>query len=140
MLGSPGFVGSSLSVESGPMFICELSLSRSFTKLRASVLIVVPTLSILAEPPVAVVEKVARRRGTSALAQAYLEFLYTDEAQDLAGKHFYRPRKQEILAKYSSKLPTLPLVTVDKDFGGWAKAQKEHFDDGGTFDQAYGAQ
>jgi sulfate transport system substrate-binding protein len=101
--------------------------------------IVYPSLSILAEPPVAVVDKNAEKGGKVEAAKAYLEFLYTDEAQDLAGKHFYRPRKQEILAKYASKLPTLPLVTIDQDFGGWAKAQKLHFDDGGTFDQAYGA-
>jgi sulfate/thiosulfate-binding protein len=100
--------------------------------------IVYPSLSILAEPPVAVVEKNAEKHGTAAAAKAYLEFLYTDEAQELAGQNFYRPRKPEILAKFSSKLPTIPLVTVDKDFGGWAKAQKTHFDDGGTFDQAYG--
>jgi sulfate/thiosulfate-binding protein len=100
--------------------------------------IIYPSLSILAEPPVAVVEKNAEKHGTAAAAKAYLEFLYTDEAQELAGKHFYRPRKAEILAKFSSKLQTIPLVTVDKDFGGWAKAQKTHFDDGGTFDQAYG--
>jgi len=100
--------------------------------------IVYPSISILAEPPVAVVEKNAEKHGTAAAAKAYLEFLYTDEAQELAGKHFYRPRKAEILAKFSSKLQTIPLVTVDKDFGGWAKAQKTHFDDGGTFDQAYG--
>lgn len=101
--------------------------------------IVYPSLSILAEPPVAVVEKTAARNGTAEAARAYLEFLYTDEAQDLAGKHFYRPRKKEILAKYSAKLPAIPLVTVDGNFGGWAKAQAEHFDDGGSFDQAYGA-
>jgi len=101
--------------------------------------IVYPSLSILAEPPVAVVEKNAEKHGTAEAAKAYLEFLYTDEAQDLAGQNFYRPRKAEILAKYSSKLPTIPLVTVDKDFGGWAKAQATHFDDGGTFDKAYAA-
>jgi sulfate transport system substrate-binding protein len=101
--------------------------------------IVYPSLSILAEPPVAVVDKNAEKHGTAAAAKAYLEFLYTDEAQELAGKHFYRPRKAEILEKFSSQLKTIPLVTVDKDFGGWAKAQKTHFDDGGTFDQAYGA-
>jgi len=101
--------------------------------------IVYPSLSILAEPPVAVVDKNAEKDGVAEAAKAYLEFLYTDEAQDYAGKHFYRPRKAEILAKYSSKLKDIPLVTVDKDFGGWAKAQKTHFDDGGTFDQAYQA-
>jgi sulfate transport system substrate-binding protein len=101
--------------------------------------IVYPSLSILAEPPVAVVDKNAKKGGKAEAAKAYLEFLYTDEAQELAGKHFYRPRKQEILAKYADQLPGIPLVTVDKDFGGWAKAQQTHFDDGGTFDQAYGA-
>ncbi|WP_035609115.1 sulfate ABC transporter substrate-binding protein [Haloferula sp. BvORR071] len=101
--------------------------------------IVYPSISILAEPPVAVVEKNAAKNGTAEAAKAYLEFLYTDEAQDLAGQNFYRPRKAEILAKYSSKFPSLPLVTVDKDFGGWAAAQKKHFDDGGTFDKAMGA-
>ena len=101
--------------------------------------IVYPSLSILAEPPVAVVEKNVEKHGTAEVAKAYLEFLYTDEAQTLAGENFYRPRKAELLAKFSSKLPTIPLVTVDKDFGGWAKAQATHFDDGGTFDKAYGA-
>ncbi|MCW1885019.1 sulfate ABC transporter substrate-binding protein [Luteolibacter flavescens] len=100
--------------------------------------IVYPSISILAEPPVAVVEKNAAKHGATEAAQAYLQFLYTDEAQEFAGKHFYRPRKPEILAKFSSKLQDIPLVTVDKDFGGWEKAQKTHFDDGGTFDQAYG--
>jgi sulfate/thiosulfate-binding protein len=98
--------------------------------------IVYPSISILAEPPVAVVEKNAAKHGAVEAATAYLAFLYTDEAQDLAGKHFYRPRNAGILAKYSSKLKTIPLVAIDKDFGGWAKAQKTHFDDGGTFDQA----
>ena len=99
--------------------------------------IVYPSISILAEPPVAVVEKNTEKHGTTEVARAYLEFLYTDTAQDLAGKHFYRPRNQAIAAKYVDKLPELPLTTVDGDFGGWVKAQKEHFDDGGTFDQIY---
>ncbi len=99
--------------------------------------VVYPSLSILAEPPVAVVEKNTAKHGTTEAARAYLEFLYTDVAQNLAGKHFYRPRNQAIAAKYVDKLPKLPLVTVDSDFGGWVKAQKEHFDDGGTFDQIY---
>ena len=85
------------------------------------------------------VEKNAAKDKVTEAARAYLEFLYTDEAQDIAGKNFYRPRKAEILAKYGSKLPAIPLVTVDKDFGGWTKARKTHFDDGGTFDQAYSA-
>ncbi len=101
--------------------------------------IVYPSISILAEPPVAVVEKNATKHGTTEVARAYLEFLYTDEAQELAGKHYYRPRNPAIAAKYHDKLPELPLVTIDKDFGGWAKAQKIHFDDGGTFDKVYGS-
>jgi sulfate/thiosulfate-binding protein len=99
--------------------------------------IVIPSISILAEPPVAVVEKNTRKRGTQELAKAYLEYLYSEEAQDLAGKHFYRPRSAKALAKWSKNFPKLNLVTIDKDFGGWGKAQKTHFDDGGTFDQIY---
>ena len=99
--------------------------------------IIYPSISILAEPPVAVVEKNAKKHGTAEVAKAYLEFLYTDAAQDLAGKNFYRPRNPKVAAKYVDKLPKLPLVTIDADFGGWVKAQKEHFDDGGTFDQIY---
>ena len=101
--------------------------------------ILYPSISILAEPPVAVVEKNTAKHGTSEVAKAYLEFLYTDEAQELAGKHFYRARNPQIAKKYKDKLPEIPLVTIDKDFGGWAKAQKTHFDDGGTFDKAYGS-
>ena len=97
--------------------------------------IVIPSISILAEPPVAVVEKNAKKRGTEALAKAYLEHLYSAEAQDIAGKHFYRPRDAKALAKWSRNFPEIPLVTIDRDFGGWAKAQKKHFDDGGTFDE-----
>ena len=97
--------------------------------------VVYPSLSILAEPPVAVVEKNARKHATTELASAYLKFLYTDEAQTLAGQHFYRPRNQAIAKQFMAKLPALPMVTVDGEFGGWVKAQKTHFDDGGTFDQ-----
>ena len=99
--------------------------------------VIYPSISILAEPPVAVVGKNAAKHKTSEAARAYLEFLYTDVAQDLAGKHFYRPRNRTVAARYVDKLLELPLVTVDADFGSWAKAQKEHFDDGGTFDQIY---
>ena len=99
--------------------------------------IVVPSLSILAEPPVAVVDKVAERRGTTAVAKAYLEYLYSPEGQDLAGKHFYRPRSEEALAKHAGRFAKIELVTIDGAFGGWAKAQKEHFADGGVFDQIY---
>jgi sulfate transport system substrate-binding protein len=97
--------------------------------------IVIPSISILAEPPVAVVEKNAKKRGTEVLAKAYLEHLYSAEAQDLAGKHFYRPRDAKALAKWSKNFPKIPLVSIDRDFGGWTKAQKKHFDDGGTFDE-----
>jgi len=99
--------------------------------------VVYPSLSILAEPPVAVVEKNAAKHGTSAVAAAYLKFLYTDEAQTLAGKHFYRPRNPQIAKTFAARLPSLPMVTIDGDFGGWAKAQQVHFDDGGTFDKVY---
>jgi sulfate transport system substrate-binding protein len=99
--------------------------------------VVYPSLSILAEPPVAVVEKNAAKHGTAELSRAYLEFLYTPQAQELAAKHFYRPRDPAVAAKFTGKLPTLPLVTIDADFGGWDKAQRIHFADGGTFDQIY---
>jgi sulfate/thiosulfate transport system substrate-binding protein len=97
--------------------------------------IIYPSISILAEPPVAVVTKNAEKHGTLAVSQAYLEFLYTEEAQEIAGKHYYRPRSSKIAAKFRSILRDIPLVTIDKDFGGWSTAQKTHFDDGGTFDQ-----
>ena len=100
--------------------------------------IIIPSISILAEPPVAVVEKNAKKHGTEKLATAYLNYLYSPEAQDIAGKNFYRPRDAKALAKWSKNFPAINLVTIDKDFGGWTKAQKTHFDDGGTFDQVYG--
>lgn len=99
--------------------------------------ILIPSLSILAEPPVAVVEKNAKRHGNEELAKAYLAYLYSPEAQDIAGKHFYRPRNAKALAKWSKNFPKINLVKIDKEFGGWSKAQKTHFDDGGTFDQIY---
>jgi len=99
--------------------------------------IVAPSLSILAEPPVAVVDQVAKRRGTAAIAQAYLEFLYTPEGQELAAKNYYRPRNAAVAAKYASQFPKLTLITIDQVFGGWAKAQRTHFADGGVFDQIY---
>jgi sulfate transport system substrate-binding protein len=98
--------------------------------------IVVPTVSILAEPPVAVVDKVAIRRGTTAEARAYLEYLYSKEGQEIVAKHYYRPRDPEVAAKYASTFPRINLVTI-ADFGGWAKAQSTHFADGGTFDRIY---
>lgn len=99
--------------------------------------IVTPPFSILAEPPVALVDKVADRKKNRAVAQAYLEFLYSAEGQDLAGKHYYRPRSEAAAAKYAHQFPKVSLVTVEEVFGGWARAQKIHFDDGGIFDQIY---
>ena len=98
---------------------------------------VVPTLSILAEPPVTVVDKVVDDHKTREVAEAYLQYLYSDEGQDIIGRNFYRPRQPKAAAKYAQQFPTLKLVTVDSDFGGWANAQKTHFDDGGIFDQIY---
>ncbi len=99
--------------------------------------IVTPSLSILAEPPVAVVDKVVDKRGTRKLAQAYLEYLYSSEGQELAAKNFYRPTDTQIAAKYAKQFVKTKLVTVDKVFGGWRSAQKVHFSDGGVFDQIY---
>jgi sulfate transport system substrate-binding protein len=99
--------------------------------------IVAPSVSILAEPPVAVVDAVARRHGTSAVAAEYLEYLYSPEAQDLIGKHFYRPTDAAAAAKYAARFPKLELLSIDRDFGGWKKAQATHFADGGIFDQIY---
>jgi sulfate transport system substrate-binding protein len=99
--------------------------------------IVVPSLSILAEPPVTVVDKVAARKGTADVAKAYLEYLYSDEGQDIAGRNYYRPRSAKASAKYAKIFPQLQLVTIDAEFGGWTKAQKTHFADGGIFDQIY---
>ncbi len=99
--------------------------------------IVVPSISILAEPPVTVVDKVAKKRGTSEVAKAYLEYLYTDEGQEIAAKNYYRPRSKEAIEKFGSQFPEIELFTIDKEFGGWKNAQKTHFDDGGIFDQIY---
>jgi sulfate transport system substrate-binding protein len=96
--------------------------------------IVVPSLSILAEPPVAVVDKVALRHGTTRVARAYLEYLYSKTGQEIAAKHYYRPRDPEIAAKYAAVFPKIKFVTI-ADFGGWTKAQATHFADGGTFDK-----
>lgn len=99
--------------------------------------IVTPPLSILAEPPVAVVDKNAKRHGTTEEAKAYLDHLYSDEGQEIAAKNFYRPRNEAIAAQYAANFNQLKLVTVDQEFGGWAKAQQTHFADGGTFDQIF---
>ena len=99
--------------------------------------VVYPSISILAEPPVTVVDKTVDRKGTRAVAEAYLQYLYTDEGQDIAGKNFYRPISPKAQAKYSKLLPKIPLFTIEQAFGGWEKADKDHFADGGSFDQIY---
>jgi sulfate transport system substrate-binding protein len=99
--------------------------------------IVAPSVSILAEPPVAVVDKIAGKHGTNAVAQAYLEYLYTETGQEIAARHFYRPRLASVAAKYEAQFPKLTLVTVDEVFGGWKKAHATHFADGALFDQIY---
>jgi len=99
--------------------------------------IVVPSQSILAEPPVSIVDKVVDKKGTRNVAQAYLEYLYTPEGQEIAAKNYYRPRLESVAKKYSSTFPKIKLVTIDEVFGGWQTAQKTHFADGGIFDQIY---
>lgn len=99
--------------------------------------IVAPSLSILAEPSVSVVDKVVDKRGTRKIAEAYLEHLYSEEGQEIAAKNYYRPRLESVAKKYEKLFPKLNLITIDSEFGGWQKAQKTHFSDGGTFDQIY---
>ncbi len=98
---------------------------------------VYPSISILAQPPVSVVDKNVDRKGTRAAAEEYVKFLYTEEAQDIIGKNFYRPTSAKAQAKYAKQLPKLNLFTIEEAFGGWAKADKDHFADGGSFDQIY---
>src|SRR5690606_6657332 len=97
--------------------------------------IVTPSLSILAEPPVAIVEKNAEKKGNKYLAQGYLNFLYSPLGQEISARNFYRPRNAKVLAKYSTVFKPLKLVTIDQEFGGWDKVQKTHFENGGIFDQ-----
>ncbi len=99
--------------------------------------IVVPSISILAEPSVAVVDKVVDKKGTRAVAEEYLKYLYSDEGQSIAGRNFYRPTSDKAKAQFANIFPKLTLVTVEQAFGGWAKADKAHFADGGSFDQIY---
>lgn len=99
--------------------------------------IVVPSQSILAEPPVSIVDKVVDKKGTRNVAQAYVEYLYTPEGQEIAAKNYYRPRLESVAKKYATTFPKIKLVTIDDVFGGWQKAQKTHFSDGGVFDQIY---
>jgi sulfate/thiosulfate-binding protein len=100
--------------------------------------VVAPSLSILAEPPVSVVDKVVDKHGTRKIAEEYLRYLYSKEGQEIAAKHFYRPRDPEIAAKHAAQFPNIPLVTIDAAFGGWTRAQATHFADNGTFDRIYG--
>ena len=99
--------------------------------------IIVPSVSILAEPTVTVVDRFAKKKGTEAVAKAYLEYLYSDEAQEIIARNFYRPRSASVAAKYTDKFPKLELFTIDDTFGGWGKAQKTHFGPGGVFEQIY---
>jgi sulfate/thiosulfate transport system substrate-binding protein len=99
--------------------------------------VITPSISILAEPPVTVVDKVAAKHGASDVAKAYLEFLYSEEGQETGAKNYYRPRLDKVAAKYADRFPKLQLFTIDELFGGWQKAQKRHFDDGGIFDKIY---
>ncbi|XQE66994.1 sulfate ABC transporter substrate-binding protein [Pseudomonas sp. P3C3] len=101
--------------------------------------IVAPSLSILAEPPVAVVDKNVDKKGTREVATAYLQYLYSEEGQRIAAKNFYRPRDEKVAAEFAKQFPQLKLVTIDKDFGGWKTAQPKFFNDGGIFDQIYQA-
>ncbi len=99
--------------------------------------IVVPSISILAEPPVSIVDKVVDKKGTRKVAESYLEYLYTPEGQEIAAENYYRPRLDSVAKKYAATFPKIKLVTVDDVFGGWQAAQKKHFADGGVFDQIY---
>jgi sulfate transport system substrate-binding protein len=99
--------------------------------------VVTPSVSILAEPTVSVVDKVAAKKGNEAVAKAYLDYLYAEEGQSIAGRHFYRPRSDAASAKYANQFAKVTLFTIDEAFGGWKNAQKAHFDDGGTFDQIF---
>ena len=104
---------------------------------KGQVEIVAPSISILAEPPVAIVDKVVDRKGTRGVAEAYLQFLYTPEGQEIAARYHYRPRDPKVAAKYAGTFAEVKLFTIDAAFGGWQSAQKTHFADGGTFDQIY---
>jgi sulfate/thiosulfate transport system substrate-binding protein len=99
--------------------------------------IVAPSVSILAEPTVAVVDKVVDKKGTRKVAQAYLEYLYSDEGQQIAARNYYRPTNEKIKADFAKQFPKLDLFTIDQAFGGWGQADKAHFADGGSFDQIY---
>ena len=99
--------------------------------------VITPSISILAEPPVSVVDQIAAKHGTTEVAKAYLQFLYTPEGQEIGARNYYRPRLAAVAAKYAARFPKVNLFTIDDTFGGWQKAQKRHFDDGGVFDKIY---
>ena len=136
-----GARGSSITVaqrNQGDVFISWENEAHLLEKeFGSKVDIVYPSISILAEPPVSVVDKNVDRKGTRAVATAYLEYLYSDEGQDIAGKNFYRPISEKYQAKYVKQLPKINLFTIEQAFGGWSKADKDHFADGGSFDQIY---
>jgi sulfate transport system substrate-binding protein len=98
---------------------------------------VVPSLTIKAEPPVAIIDKVADKHGTRNVAEAYLQYLYSEEGQEIAARHYYRPSNERIAGKFAGQFPQITLFTIDEVFGGWKNAQKTHFDDGGIFDRIY---
>jgi sulfate transport system substrate-binding protein len=100
--------------------------------------IVAPSQSILAEPPVAVVDRAVDRKGTRTVAEAYLRYLYSKRGQEIAAKHYYRPRDPEVAARYAAQFPQVQLYTIQDAFGGWQRAQAAHFADGGSFDRIYG--
>jgi len=112
-----------------------LLATKKLNKSKDDFEIVIPSISILAEPPVAVIDSVVDKKGTRQVAEAYLEYLYSEEGQEIAAKNFYRPRSESIAKKYASQFTEIDLFTIDEVFGGWSKAQKEHFNDGGVFDQ-----
>jgi sulfate transport system substrate-binding protein len=112
-----------------------LALNSSNSAGRGKFQIIYPSLSILAEPPVSVVDKVVDQRGTRAVAEAYLNFLWTPEGQEIAASHFFRPRLPEVAGRYAKTFPKIQTFTIEEVFGGWARAQKIHFDEGGVFDQ-----
>jgi sulfate/thiosulfate transport system substrate-binding protein len=137
-----GARGSSISFaqrNQGDVFLSWENEARLLQKeFGGKVDVVYPSLSILAEPPVSVVDRNVDRKGTRAVAQEYLKYLYSEEGQDIAGRNFYRPAvSQKAQAKYANQFPKLDLFTIEQAFGGWAKADKEHFTDGGSFDQIY---
>jgi len=122
----------------GDVFICWENEAYLLEKeFGSKVDIVYPSISILAEPPVTVVDKNVDRKGTRKVAEAYLQYLYSDEGQEIAGKNFYRPINDKIKAKYEKSLPKLPLFTIEQAFGGWDKAAKDHFSDGAIYDQIF---